>query len=108
MANKKDALKVLLWLVQLYTAQRLTNGPDDSLLQLPLLVSFDDLCADVGAAVIGAGQLVVHTQTELPQQGVEHLQHGGACSQKVNHLTSSPLTYMTGCQHAPIFLKIYQ
>ncbi|TNN68652.1 hypothetical protein EYF80_021166 [Liparis tanakae] len=62
---------------------RLTDGPDDRLLQLPLLVSFDDLCADVGAAVIGAGQLVVHAQTELPQQGVEHLQHGGACSQRV-------------------------
>lgn len=38
---------------------QLTNGPDDSLLQLPLLVSFDDLCADAGATVIATGQLVV-------------------------------------------------
>lgn len=54
-------------LSQTHTTHRLTDGPDDSLLQLPLLMSFDDLGADVGVAVIGAGQLVVHTQAELPQ-----------------------------------------
>lgn len=57
------------------TAHRLTDGPDDSLLQLPLFVSFDDLGANVGAAVIRASELIVDAQTELPQQGVEHLQH---------------------------------
>jgi len=34
------------------TTHRLTNGPDDSLLQLPLFVCFDNLGADVGAAVV--------------------------------------------------------
>lgn len=33
---------------------RLTNGPDDSLLQLPLLVSFDDLGANVGVPIVRA------------------------------------------------------
>lgn len=61
------------------TTQKLTDGPDDSLLQLPLLVRFDDLGTNVGAAIIGAGQLIVDAQTELPQQGVEHLQHCGTC-----------------------------
>lgn len=65
--------------------RNLTDGPDDSLLQLPLLVSFDDLRADVGAAVIGAGQLIVHAETELPQEGVEHLQYRGPCTNTHTH-----------------------
>lgn len=69
---------VLQSLPHRHTTDRLTDSPDDSFLQLPLLVSFDYLCADVDAAVIGAGQLVVHTEAELPQQGVKHFQHCGA------------------------------
>lgn len=57
----------------------LTNGPDDSLLQLPLLVSFYDLGTNVGAAIIATGQLIVDAETELPQQRVEHLQHCRTC-----------------------------
>lgn len=41
-------------------------------------MSFDDLGANVGVAIIWASQLIVHTQTKLPQQSVEHLQHCGS------------------------------
>lgn len=60
----------------------LTNGLDDSLLQLPLLMSFDDLGTYVGAAIIGTSQLIVDTQSKLTQQGVEHLQYCGTCVHK--------------------------
>lgn len=63
----------LWWSFYSSSSLPLTNGPDDSLLQLPLLVSFDDLGADVGAAVIATGQLIVDAEPELTQQGVEHL-----------------------------------
>lgn len=66
----------------LRTTDQLTYCPDDGFLQLPLLMSFNDLGANVGAAVIRAGQLVVAAETQLPQQGVEHLQHSGACRTK--------------------------
>lgn len=68
----------------MHTTQKLTDGPDDGLLKLPLLMSFDDLGTDAGAAIIGAGQLIVNAQTELPQQGVEHLQHCGTCTYNSN------------------------
>lgn len=64
------------------TTKKLTNGLDDSLLQLPLLMSFDDLGTYVGAAIIGTSQLIVDTQSKLTQQGVEHLQYCGTCGHK--------------------------
>lgn len=89
LANEPERERIKVWTIKhdeggnewrtKSLVQRLTDGPDDGLLQLPLLVSFDDLGADAGAAVVRAGQLVVHAQTELPQQRVEHLQHRGAC-----------------------------
>lgn len=59
--------------------QMFTDGPDDSFLQLPLLVSFDDLSPDVCAAIVRSRQLVIHTQAELLQQSVENLQHCWTC-----------------------------
>lgn len=91
----------------LYESNKLTNGPDDSLLQLPLLVSFDDLGADVGS-VIRAGQLVVHAEAQLPQQGVEHLQHCRACIHTTKGSTffkSSALSRFENCQAEFLFSR---
>lgn len=61
------------------SACRFTDGPNDSFLQLPLLVSFDDLGPDVCAAVIRTRQLIIHTQAELLDQSVKDLQDCGTC-----------------------------
>lgn len=90
------------------TPQKLTDGPDDSLLQLPLLVSFDDLSADVGAAVIGAGQLIVHAETELPQEGVEHLQYCGPCTNTctVQNLKFSKIHSESKCPSDEVLIQL--
>lgn len=55
-----------------------TYGFNDSLLEHPLLVLFDDLAADTSDAVVAPRQRVVDAEPQLPQQGVKHLQHRGA------------------------------
>lgn len=70
------------FLVTHFFSLSLTNGPDDSLLQLPLLMSLYDLGTNVGAAIIATSQLIVDAKTELPQQSVEHLQHCRTCRNK--------------------------
>lgn len=65
---------------QAHKTSKLTNCPDYSLLQLLFLVSFNYLGANVVATIIGASQLIVNAQTELPQQSIKHLQHCRTCT----------------------------
>lgn len=73
-------------------------------------MSFDDLSADVGAAVIGAGQLIVHAETELPQEGVEHLQYCGPCTntRTVQNLKFSKIHPESKCPSDEVLIQLTQ